>query len=67
MIKQKNMLGVAVPYPGVFRAYRYMYLDQHFNKGIGDRTVRQTDQKKLWLYLAAFRCETNKQNYKLIR
>ena len=39
-----------------FWAYRYMYRDWNFNESIGERTVRQTDQQKLQLYLAAFRC-----------
>ena len=32
----------------------YMYQDHNFNKSIGERTVRQADQQKLWLCLAAF-------------
>ena len=50
MIKQKikikikqNVLGVTVPYLEIFWAYRYMYWDQDFNKSIGERTVRQTN------------------------
>ena len=38
-----------------------------FNESIRERTVRQTDQQKLWLYLAAFRCQTTKQSYKIIK
>ena len=74
MIKQKikikikqNVLGVTVPYLEIFWAYRYMYWDQDFNKSIGERTVRQTDQRQLWLYLAASQCQTTKQSYKIIR
>ena len=26
-----------------------------------------SDQQKLWLYLAGFRCQTTKQSYKIIR
>ena len=29
-----------------------MYQDRDFNESIGERTVRQTDRQKLWLYLA---------------
>ena len=61
------MLGVAVPYPEFLWTYWYMYRDQDFNKSIGERTVRQTDRQKLWLYLAAFLCQTTKQSYKIIR
>ena len=43
-----------------------MYQDQDFNESIGERTVRQTDQQKLCLYLAAFQCQTTKQSYKII-
>ena len=32
-----------------------------------ERTVRQTDQQKLWLYVAAFRCQATKESYKIIR
>ena len=28
------------------------------NESIGERTVRQRDRQMLWLYLAAFRCQT---------
>ena len=28
---------------------------------------RQTDRQTLWLYLAAFQCQTTKQNYKIMR
>ena len=44
-----------------------MYRDRDFNESIGERTVKQTDRQKLWLYLAAFRCQTTKQSYKIIR
>ena len=44
-----------------------MYWDQDFNEDIGESTVRQTDQQKLWLYLAAFWYQTTKQSYKIIR
>ena len=36
------------------------------NKSIGQRTIRQIDQQKLRLYLAAFQCQTTEQSYKLI-
>ena len=49
-------LGILVKVPG-----------PDFNESIGERTVRQTDRQKLWLYLAAFRCQTTKQSYKIIR
>ena len=43
-----------------------MYRHRDFNESIGERTVKQTDRQKLWLYLAAFRCQTTKQSYKII-
>ena len=43
-----------------------MYWERDFNKTIGERTVRQTDQQKLWLYLATFQCQA-KQSYEIIR
>ena len=46
---------------------RYMYRDQDFSKIIGERTGRKTDCKELWLYLAAFLCQTTNQIYNLIR
>ena len=61
------MLGVAVPYTEHFWAYRYMYRNQDFNKNIGDCTVGNRDRQILWIYLAAFRCQTTKQSYKIIR
>ena len=42
-----------------------LFSDQGFNESIGERTVRQTDRKKVWLYLAAFL--TTKQSYKVIK
>ena len=48
------MLEVAGPTESFFGHSGYMYWDQGFNKGIGECTIRQTDRKKLWLYLAAF-------------
>ena len=42
-----------------------MYQDWDFNESIGKCTIRQTDQQKLWLYLAVFQCKTTKENYKL--
>ena len=58
MIKQKNTLGVAVPYPEFFGVYWYLYPDQYFSKSIAEHTIRktdrQTDRQKFWLYLAAF-------------
>ena len=53
--------------PRVFWAYQYMYWDRDFNKSIGEHTVRQTDQQKLWLYLAGFQCQTTKHSHKIIR
>ena len=44
-----------------------MYWDRDFNRSIGERTVRWTDRQQLWLYLAAFQCQTTKQSYKIIR
>ena len=44
-----------------------MYRDLDFNESIGERTAWQTDRQKLWLYLAAFRCQATKQSYKTIR
>ena len=44
-----------------------MYWDLHFNKSIGECTVRQTDWQKLWRYVATFWCQTTKQSYKIIR
>ena len=48
------MLGVAVPYLE-FWAYWYMTRTDTLTKVL-DNTLsdRQTDQQKLWLYLAAF-------------
>ena len=43
-----------------------MYRDQDFNNSIGDHTARKTDRKKLWFYIAAFRCQKTKQSYKKI-
>ena len=60
IIKQKNMLEVAVLYPEFFKHSGCMYWDQDFNKSIGERTVRHTYQQMLWLCLAAFRCQTTK-------
>ena len=37
-----------------------MYWDRDFNESTGERTIRQTDQQKLWLFLAAFRSQTTK-------
>ena len=55
-----------VLYPEFFWAYQYMYQDEDFNESIEECTVRQidrlTDQQKLWLYLAVFRCQTTKQS-----
>ena len=42
--------------------YRYMYRNWDFKKIIGE-----IDWQKLWSYLAAFRCQTTKQIYKIIR
>ena len=58
MIKPKNMLRETVPYRESFWAYWYMYRDQDFKKSIGEHTIRQTDQQRLWLYLGAFWCQT---------
>ena len=56
-----------VPYPEVFWAYRYMHPDRDCNENIGECTVRQADQQKLWLYLAVFQYQLTKQGYKIIR
>ena len=53
--------------PRVFWACQYVYRDKNFNKSIGKSTIRQTDQQKLWLYLATFQCQTTKLSYKIIR
>ena len=63
----ENWCVIPVPYPEFFWAYRYMYRDRDFNESIGEQTIRQTDQQKLWLYLAAFRYQTTQQSYKIIR
>ena len=49
-----------------FEAYWYMYQGWTLMKVLEShhQTDRQTDQRKLWLYLAVFRCQTTKQNYK---
>ena len=59
-------LPIAVPYPEFFWAHWYMYWEWDSNKSIGEHT-RETDRQKLWLYLAAFQCQTTKQSYKIIR
>ena len=51
----------------VFWGYWYMYRGRDFKESIGECTVRQTDQQKLCLYLATFRCQRTKQSYKIIR
>ena len=56
------MLEEPVAYPEFFWAYRVHVQEPGFNKSFGDRTARQTDHQKLWLYLAAFRCQTTKQS-----
>ena len=56
-----------VLYSDFWWAYWYMYLERGSNESAGEPTVRQTHQQKLWLYLAAFQCQTTKQNYKIIR
>ena len=61
-IKQKNMLEVTVSNPEFFWAYQVHVLNQDFNKSIGEHTIRETDRRKLWLYLAALRCQTSKQS-----
>ena len=61
------MILVSVLWPEFFWAYWYMYRDRDFNRSIEERTNRQTDRHKLWLYLAAFRCKTTKKSYKIIR
>ena len=45
MIKQKNTLGVAVPYPEFFWVYWYLYPDQYFSKSIAEHTIRKTDRQ----------------------
>ena len=52
-----------VPYPEVFWAYCYMQQDRNFKESIEEHIVRQTAQQKL----VAFRCQTTKQSYKIIR
>ena len=66
MIQNAKKINILVPYES-FWTYRYMYRHRDFKESIGERTVRQTDQQKLWPYLAAFRCQTTKQSYKIIR
>ena len=59
------MLEVASPYPEFFWTCRVN--DRDFNKSIVERTVRQSDRQNTFrLYLAAFRCQTTKQSYKII-
>ena len=62
-----HMFNSKALYPDFFGAYRSMYWDQYLSESIGECTVGQTDQQKLWLYLAAFRYQTTKQSYKTIR
>ena len=57
----------SVPHLEFFWAYRYMYRNWYFSASIGDRTVRETNRQKVRLYLAALRCQTTKQFYKIIR
>ena len=52
----------AVLQPAFFWAYRYMCRGWDFNGSIGECTIRQTDQQKFWLYLAAFWSQTTKQS-----
>ena len=54
-------------YTEFFWAYWYMYWDQDFNKSIGECNIQQADPQKLWLYLAACRCQTTKPSYEIIR
>ena len=56
-IRRNCSNNITVSYPEFFWVYRYMYQDQDFIESIGKHTVRQTDQQKLWLCLAAFRCQ----------
>ena len=68
MIKPKKYFGCSSAVTRVFfLAYWYMYQDEGFNKSIEEHTVRQTDWQKLWLYVAAFWCQTTKQSYKIIK
>ena len=41
--------------------------DQDLNENMVEHTVRQTYQKKLWLYLAVFLSQTTKQSYRITR
>ena len=43
-----------------------MHWDQDFNVSIGGQTISQTEQQKLWLYLAAFWYQTTNQSYEII-
>ena len=43
--------------PRVSLAYSYMYRDWDFKRKYW-RAHRQRDRQMLWLYLAAFRCQT---------
>ena len=52
-----------VPYPEVFWAYCYMQQDRNFKESIEEHIVRQTAQQKI----VAFRCQTTKLSYKIIR
>ena len=65
--QKANLMGLSVPHPKLFWPYQYMYWRRDFKKSIGEHTIRQTDWQKFWLYLAAFRCQTTKQSYKIIR
>ena len=66
-ILSKVFIILSVLYPEFFWAYCYMYCYWDFNESIGECTVRQTHQQKLWLYLVAFWCQTTKHSYKIIR
>ena len=56
----------AVPWPVTFWVSWYIYQDPDFNESTGQCTIRQTDQQKSWLYLAALQCQKTKQSYQII-
>ena len=66
-LKTSKRIWDTVPYLEFFWAYRYMYWNRDFNESMGEHTVRQAHQQKLWIYLASFRYQTTKQSYKIIR
>ena len=54
----KHNFGIShvdeVPHPELFLDIPVHVPGPGFNESIGERTVRQTDQQRLWLYLVDF-------------